>query len=304
MRQDSPVLVEPEMVGQLDLGDVPSQWRKLDVVIDLARRAANTRPPDVIDPRMVDESRPGGHRLYGQVERYLGAAHDCHLALPRLLASHGATQTAMWTLIRAQFEAGFYALWMLEPELSAERVYRGIRVEWLDDQQGHAYFREIYSDPSTPIDASLKRAQLQRQEELSDQHARTYGAECAQLGHVTTKPAQVNIIDELGKLKSEDFPEQRLLLRHVWRSLAGLQHGDLGALLRISSMDMPAEVSGGSLRARLAPSDAAFQTIATTTSLLARNAFLRYMQCHQPSNAAGTADLRAIIEFKQMWAQL
>jgi hypothetical protein len=297
------MLIDPHPVGNLDLGDVPNQWRKLDFIINLARTTAEKRQTGVIDPRMVDESRPGGHRLYPQVERFLGAAQDCHAALPLLLETHGATQTAMWALLRAQFEAAFYALWLLEPALSAERVYRAVRMEWLDDQRARIYQREALEDPNFPLSTKQRRQQLREQAKLDTDHAATYGAECAQLGHPCSFPISVNVIDEINHLNSEDLPEQRLLLRHTWRSLAGLQHGALSALLRVSTQSVAHETPNG-VHAQLAPSDAGFQTIAATTNILTRNAFVRYLQCHRPSNATGVIDLSATLELRQKWAVL
>lgn len=297
------MLQKSELVGELNLGSLPTRWRKLDFVIGHTNAVVARRDARVIDGRGVDESRIGGHRLYPIVERYLASAEDCHMALPRLLQSHGATQTAMWAILRAQFEAAFFALWLLEPDESRIRVLRGIRVEWLDDKQSRAYFDEVLRDQIVPLAEVERIAELERHAKLSEDHTRTYKRECAALGFSYHRPEPVNVVDELATLQADRFPEQRPLLRHVWRTLAGLQHGDVGSLLRVSAKEDTVETGTG-YSAQLSPSDSAFQTIAETTALLTMNAFSTYMQRHQPTTTSAVLDLAEVRRLHALWDRL
>jgi len=289
--------------GVLELGDLSTTWRKLDRVFEIARQVSSARDSRLFDGRGMDESRPGGHRLYALAERYLDAAQDCHEALPRLLQAHGATQTAMWCLVRGQFEASFYALWLLSPRDSATRVLRGIQLEWLDDASTRRYAREVLLDGLTPIDDELRKAELERHERLDREHAAVFAAECEALGSKMSRPLTVNLIEELGGLDSRVIPGQRVLLRHTWRTLAGLQHGNTGALLRVSSKRKEGE-GIGSVVLHLEPDDAAFQTLASTTAWLTVNALLSYMDKHQPANRQAVYDLAEVGRIREEWSRL
>lgn len=280
-------------VGVLELGDLPTTWRKLDRVFEVARQVSSGRDARLFDGRAVDESRQGGHRLYPLVERYLDAAQDCHEALPKLLQSHGATQTAMWCLLRGQFEASFYALWLLSPTESTTRVLRAVRLEWLDDASSRTHAREALLDALTPIDDELRQAELERHDRLDREHAAVFAAECAALGSMMSKPQQVNLVKELGMLDSNTIPEQRVLLRHVWRTLAGLQHGNTGALLRVSSTRKEGEGVSGVI-VHMEPDDSAFHTLASTTAWLTVSALLVYIDKHQPPNRQTVVDLAEV----------
>ena len=297
------VLHDPDVVGDLDLGDLPTRWRKVDFVIREVRRVTNERDPLVVDARAVDESRPGGHRLYPAAERYLSGALDCHTALPKLLEAHGATQVAMWALLRAQFEAAFMALWLLEPEDSVSRVLRGVRVEWLDDRQSHAYFREILTDLESTLDEEVRVRELARHERLLREHDRTFRDECQRLGRSWLKPLPINVVEELGLMQVGQSLEWRVLLRHTWRSLAGLQHGSVGALLRVSDK-VELEPLANATGVRLSPSDSSFQTLGEATALLTMQAFARYQACHRPTNSNGFLDLDAVASLRREWNSL
>ncbi len=190
------VVNERTTVGTLDLGELPRQWRKLDFL--------NARAPEVREGRgalltrsQVDVSRPGGHRLYSGVERSLSAARDCDLALRSLLEHHGATQAAMWALLRGQFEASFWALWLLDPEDSLERVARGIAAEWLDDRASMTYFREFADDCSFPfVDEDRRHVR----EQAANDHAATYRREASANGRWWVRPPEVNLTRALTEL--------------------------------------------------------------------------------------------------------
>lgn len=289
--------------GVLELGDLATTWRKLDRVFEVARQVSKARNPALFDGRGVDESRPGGHRLYPQAERYLDAAQDCHEGLFRLLQAHGATQTAMWCLLRGQFEASFYALWLLSPHESATRVLRGIRLEWLDDQSSRRHARELLIDPLTPIDDELRKSELERQENLDREHAAVFAGECEALGLKVSRPEPVNLIKELGGLNASDVPGQRILLRHTWRTLAGLQHGNTSALLRVSSKRTKGRGIGGVVL-HLEPDDSVFQSLASATAWLTVNALLSHIEKHQPTNRQGVHDLAEVRRLRDEWARL
>jgi hypothetical protein len=290
-------------VGVLEFGDLPTSWRKLDAVFEMAHRVSSARDARLFDGRAVDESRLGGHRLYPLVERYLNAAQDCHEALPKLLQAHGATQTAMWCLLRGQFEASFYALWLLSPRESKTRVLRAIRLEWLDDDAARRHAREVLCDGLTPIDDGIRHAELERQNQLDREHTAIYRGESEALGSKVSRPPSVNIIDELNGLESDAMPAQRVLLRHTWRTLAGLQHGNTGALLRVSSTRNEGH-SVGSVILHLEPDDSAFQTLASTTAWLTVSALLGYMDKHQPHNGRAVYDLVEVRRVREEWSRL
>ena len=290
---------DPIRVGDLELGELPKRWRTLDGLFQHAVYLRDTRPPNIVCARMIDEARPGGHRLYPTAERYLTAAHDCHRALPALLEVHGATQSAMWSLLRSQFEAAFYALWLLEPEDSAERVLRGVRCEWLDDTHSRRYYAEMLRDAELPVSDQERQRHADEQEKRSQRNDQVYAEEARHLGAKWTRPADVDVVRELGELaSSRTIPGGRVLLRHVWRSLAGLQHGDAGALLRVSDRRAEGTSKGGQLL-RLSPSDAAFQTIASTTTSLTMTALNQYIAHHQPTRTNGAVDLAHPALFRQ-----
>jgi hypothetical protein len=224
------------------------------------------------------------------VERYLSAAWDCHLALPKLLDAHGATQVAMWAIMRSQFEAAFMALWLLDPEESRERVVRGVRAAWLDDRHSAHYSTEILGDELLPTDSCVRKSELEKHTHLTQKHNKIFSDECAQLGFPYKKPNPIDLTKEIAALKSEGFPEQRVLLRHVWRTLAGLQHGDVGALLRVSDQDSIGQKKR-IISATLSPADTSFQTIAETVALLTTNAFNKYAERNRPTGGHRVLDL-------------
>lgn len=78
-------LLGRELVGILDLAGLPRRWRHLDFLHERALGMSQQGGSAVITPRQVDQARLGGHRLYPNVERALGAARDCDLALRSLL---------------------------------------------------------------------------------------------------------------------------------------------------------------------------------------------------------------------------
>jgi len=195
------------------------------------------------------------------------------------------------------------ALWLLQPEDSVTRVLRGVRVEWLDDHESHKYFSQMLSDPESPLDEAARALELAKHERLLRDHDSTFRSECERLGRKWPRPDRIDVTRELGRLQIEQSPESRVLLLHTWRSLAGLQHGNAGALLRVSDMVERASGASGS-RVRLSPSDSSFQTLAEITALLTMQAFARYLECHRPRSASGYLDLSAALKLREEWDAL
>jgi hypothetical protein len=302
VREDPVVFDNPVLIGDLDLGPQPSRWRKVELMFRHAVRVRDRRDGALITSRRVDESRAGGHRLYAGAERHLSAAWDCHAALPVVLNQHGATQSAMWTLLRGQFECSFYALWLLDPTDSAERVLRGIQLEWLSSEQSRKYYSELLDDSEFPINDEDRARHRAERQALVAEHDRTYAAECLAVGKRWKKPPDVDVTRQLGSLSTIPVPAKRLLLRHVWRSLAGLQHGDIGALLRVSDRTEAEPTTGGQML-RLSPNDQAFQNIAGMTAALTMEALHRYAQCHQ-AQTSDPIDLEHAALFRRRWSEV
>lgn len=277
-------------VGQMDMGDVPRVWRKVEGVERLAQNAGTISRPGVLTPHLFDTARPGGHRLYPAVERSLTAARDSTDALCALLEHHGATGTAMWSLLRTQFESAFWAYWLLEPQDSRDRVLRGVQREWLDDRKSRTYFEELAKDPAMPLSE-------QEREELATGdlgHDATFAAEAAANGAERwSKPPNVDVTRELSVVTIEGSPALRTMLRVSWRDLAGAQHGSVGAILRLSDKEQIAASVGG-VTVRLSPSDSAFQQHASTAALLHAMALTRYMWCFQPVGDPRAVDLKEL----------
>lgn len=289
-------LLGREPVGILDLAGLPRRWRHLDFLHERALGMSQQGGSAVITPRQVDQARLGGHRLYPNVERALGAARDCDLALRSLLEHHGASQVAMWALLRTQFEGAFWALWLLDPEGSADRVVRGIGFEWRDDRASVTYFKEFADDEGFPfVDEDRKRLRQQ----AADDHAGTFRAEAAGNGCSWDKPPTVNMTVELTRLRWVQQPGWGSMLRGVWRSLAGLQHGSTGALLRVSDQTVLEPIKGGS-RMLISPRDDAFHHLADTTVTLHLAALARFIECHSPYRP-GTIDLAELARVRKFW---
>ena len=291
-------MLDRSVVGSLELGDLPRRWRKLEYLQRRANAVSESSPPQITRSQ-VDESRVGGHRLYAGVERALGAAEDCNLALQSLLQHHGATQTAMWALLRTQLEAAFWALWPIDPEDSSQRVLRGIRVEWRDDRQSMTYFREFAEDRSFPfVDSDRRKAR----EQAADTNASTYRAEAAANGESWRAPPNIIITDELTRLSQIQEPGWGSMLRGTWRSLAGLQHVSAGALLRVSDQ-VPLEPIAGGSRILISPADEAFHQLASPTVILHMAALARFIECHQPI-AGRAVDLGEVQRQRAFWNSL
>lgn len=286
-------------VGELNLGEIPRLWRKLDYLMTKAGEVTESQQPG-LTRFSIDSTRPGGHRLYAAVVRALSAAHDCDRGLRALLQHHGATQTAMWALLRTQFEASFWALWLLDPEGTRERVLRGIHHEWLDDRASMRFYRE-FADDVTFLFTTRDRAQVRAQ--VARDHATTYRAEAEANGADWDKPPPINVTKELTLLGHAQEPGWGSMLRGVWRSLAGLQHGSAGALLRVSDQTELGSMPGG-LRMQLSPNDEALLGLATTTLNLNMVALTRYFECHQPIHSTAAVDLLAVSEQRAFWRSL
>jgi hypothetical protein len=93
------------------------------------------------------------------------------------------------------------------------------------------YFREFADDRSFPF---VDRDRREACEQAADTNANTYRAEAAANGESWQAPPNIIITNELARLSHIQEPGWGSMLRGVWRSLAGLQHGSAEALLRVS----------------------------------------------------------------------
>lgn len=296
------MLIDAKNMGAMDFGDLPRQWRRLDLIRAEVQKVVGERLADSFDPRQIDEGRLGGHRLYGTVEKYLAIADDCHKALPLLLSAHGATNAAMWALLRSQFESSFYALWLLSPRESRERVLRGIRVHWLDDRLSNTYATELLKDPvATKGDEQSRASGLKYHERLQKEHAATYEAESQANGARWKRPPDVNMVLELTKLEDFGQPGAGAELRAAWRTLAGLQHGNSCAQLRVSDMEFSGTSQTGVREAIVSPNDSSFQYLGGVTATLTKVALARYALCHQPMASAAPIDLNKVLDWRRRW---
>jgi hypothetical protein len=109
--------------------------------------------------------------------------------------------------------------------------------DWLDDREAHRYQRELLDDPLTPIPDDVRHSRVAETLRVQNEHTRTCRTEAAALGAKWREPVSISVTTEITKLKHDGFEQQRVLLRHAWRTLAGLQHGNLSAILRVSSQD-------------------------------------------------------------------
>lgn len=275
---------DPRPVGDLDLARLRRSWRRLEHLFGAALQVRDTRDSRLVDARKVDLSRPGGHRLYCVVERHLDAAEDNHRALVELLARRGMTHAAAWCLLRGQFEAAVNALWLLSPASSADRVLRAVHVEWAEDRRTTRRNQDALADPHPYIDDAHRRVELARQEDLRRRHDIVYADECRRLGAPASRPSTPPVTDRLADVTAES-PEFELLLRHTWHTLSGLQHGETGALLRVSDQQVLQE-HPDNVHVVLSPSEDATDVIAGTTAALTTEALRVYIIRHQPARTA------------------
>jgi hypothetical protein len=182
--------------------------------------------------------------------------------LQTLLQHRGATVWAPWTLLRAVFEAGFWALWILEPVKGRERRLRGLRAEVLDWKQRLLFFELFNIDTDPQVAAGYHRDADALNEPWSNVTAR------------------VDITRELRTMATvkrvePDSPAEHLAA--VWRGLSGLQHGYAYASLATSDATRSVPVAGGRVEL-LSVSDDAFEAFATSACWLLYEAGMLYVR--------------------------
>lgn len=292
---------DPRPMGAADIAELAKAWRKLDYVAEKALEAKTTRDPRVVTSVQVDQARPGGHRLYPLVEQHLNVALDSHKALGVVLKHHGATQLAMWSLLRAQLEASVRVAWLLEPDDSRTRVSRAIHMEWDGARTSDGADRRALTDELLPIGDAERAKALDDLTQRTSAAVTTYRTELAALGETSTKQPQRFSVNNAADAITPQHPEFRLLVRNAWHVLAGLQHGDMGAWLRVTDHLDEVEIPGG-LRIHLSPSDDAINRYGNLVASATINALATYMSQHQQQGPNKAVDLAGIALYRQATA--
>lgn len=288
-------------MGAADITELAKTWRKLEFVLEKALEAKTIRDPRVLTSVQVDQTRPGGHRLYALVEQQLNVAIDSHQALKVILKHHGATHLAMWSLLRAQFEAAVRVAWLLENDDSRVRVTRAIHMEWESTKGTDAADNRALSDELLPITDTERAKALAAIDKRTRSTASTYHAELTALGETnTTRPTRF-FVGEACDAITADNPVFRLLLRNAWHVLAGLHHGDMSAWLRVTDHLDEVEIPGG-LRIHLSPSDDAINRYGTLVASATINALTIYIERHQQQGPMRAVDLAGIALYRQATA--
>ncbi|PUA80208.1 hypothetical protein C7S10_13700 [Nocardioides currus] len=272
------MLTDQVPLGEMNLGELPRRWQMLETLYRIVRDQLAGRDPEILHDRMIDEQQTAGRRAYMGAQRCLSTAWDNHAALVALLQHHGATQFAPWNLLRPTFEASFYALWLLDPDNSLERRQRGLRFEWLDELEHRTYYSDLAGIERfvEPQDSEALSADRRRQQEIREDHERTYRREADELGLAWPLPKSINVFDELGKLKHSHLIEGTdLILRSTWRTLSGMQHGRGSTLLRGADRAHEVPIEGG-VHALLSINDDAFVGTATVVNGLHQQAILLF----------------------------
>lgn len=294
-------LTDPRPVAAADLTDLARTWRKLEFFAAHALEVAAIRDPRVLTSVQVDQSRPGGHRLYPLAQRHLHVAVEAHQALKVILRHHGATHVAMWCLLRAQIEASVRVSWLLESDDSRTRVSRAIHMEWEEIRTADAAKRHALTDELLPLEDTERDKALG---ELSAQTIETetiYRDELVALGEQPPRSPQRFSVGIAAGLINPDQPEARLLLRDAWHVLAGLQHGSVTAWLRVTDRLDEVRIPGG-LRVHLAPSDDAINRYGTITASTTLSALATYIGRQQQQGSNRATDLAGIALYRQATA--
>lgn len=272
--------------GTIDLSDLARRWRLLEQLYATTETVVAAHDPRVFSARTFDQGQTAGHRVYATAERYLNIARDNHQALVALITSpHGITTFAPWNLLRPEFEASFYAAWLLDPDDSRERRRRALRLELLDQRDHNLYYEDVMRMAEGPAvgDLADEFAALSTSLEVARQRNESvYAHEAAQLQLPYPKVAGVNVLHELGTLSTcSEAPETDFLLRATWRGLSGIQHGRASAVMRASSLRDSHETEYG-VRGLLDVDDDAFLNAANATTCLHMEAVTLLLTRSQP----------------------
>lgn len=224
----------------MDLDSLPHYWQGVDAAFARLEQLPDLAANRVLSARSFDESQPAGVRPYIEASRYLGVAMDNHRALVALLATHGATPWAPWSLMRPIFESSFLACWILDPEDGTTRRVRGLRCEVLD-----AYAKRTHTDSFKNIPEVKDLIAASKLE--SDAGAfKTYKDEAGQLNVNWDKMhQQINMIDEFRRVSVLGDGHMVAFAEYTWRLLSGFQHGRAFASVHGSDLRTVAEIPGG-----------------------------------------------------------
>lgn len=259
-------------VGTLKLGNLPNVWQALDLLEDDVDRA-NDRSTAQMDftSRKFDEANRTGQRAYIQALHFIKSARDNQKALEALLRIR-ASPHAPWNLIRPAFESSFYAVWILEPEDSRVRKRRALRIAWSEQRQHrnrHKLMVELAHAAGHP---SVLKA-----EEQDRLIKRRYEEEAHAVGMGTKELGQEpNMTDEIPKLTSLVAGEPKFHLLK-WRELSGIQHSDMGAMLKLSDKTYKLRIPGG-YTATLALNDDDFVATCYSAAVMQMTAMRLYIR--------------------------
>ena len=253
----------------MELGQLPQIWAGLERLrVGVEQLDAAYERSQILTARRLDEAQPAGIRVYISAHRLINVGFDNLTSLQWLLEDRGATVWAPWTLLRAVFESGFHALWVLEPDDGASRRLRGLRLEVMDFRERER-FRKCFPPQSKAAanDATMRDANTTTK----------YKSEAAALGVKWEQLTKPNLVDELKKLRTvgaagADMP---LTFEGAWRALSGLQHGYAYASAYASDMEAATPIPGGQ-RVTMSIRDEGFQALGMTACFLLHEATALY----------------------------
>lgn len=249
-------------VGKLELGRFPETWHYLEELQRVAESLDKRYAKDVgLCARKIDEAQPAGRRVYASAWQQLGAGMEHLQTLRHVLVQLGATPRTPWVLVRAMFEAGFWATWLLEPDDGMARRRRGLRFEV-----------RAAADRETWLDSLLKQQPNERDElrRHHETHERNFRSEAEALGLSWAQARQrINVTEELPKLTAVRRLGTELdgAALAQWRGLSGLSHGSAYTMAFMSDMSNERRTPGGA-EATFTINDAAFEGAAQTANLL------------------------------------
>lgn len=246
---------------QGSLSAVYGQWDKVQELADHLERLEARHPGPEFTSRRFDEAKPAGPRGYVMADAYIGGALEHIHTIRHLFGGYGATPRVPWTLLRPVFEAGFWTIWLLEPDDGDVRRRRGLRAEVNAARERTNFYAAMFAhDPAQLTEATRNHGG----------HEQTYRVEAAALGMTWQQARQkINVVEELAKLNVVKTMEPALhdATNAMWRSLSGIQHGYAYALLLNSDLTGSEDIAGG-VRATVTIREEAFLAAAGAASLL------------------------------------
>lgn len=269
----------------LQLGNLPMVWHaltQLDEQVEQADGFSMTQM-DFTD-RHFDEAGRTGRRMWIHTHSYLGAARDNQLALEDMLRGGFVRTHAPWNFVRPAFEAAFYVVWLLAPDDGRERMRRGLRLAWAEHKAHTTRFKLMVKMAHAEGHGEVLKA------EAKDRDVRRRYVEEAQVVGMSEKKLgeAVNITKELPKLTDvfdrEPYEAEFHLLK--WRELSGIQHADMGAMLRGSDTEYKLTIPGGST-ATVTINDDAFTSACYSAAGMQVTAMNLYIQRSRKATRPG-----------------